>query len=170
LLGLVRPPRAWLALVGLVALAFNLYFDRGLYRYPSESEKLMFVEEVARRTGSNRVLFVQAEESTFRLLALLLRSLHGISVVRVAHVAGRPEMAIIGRYAAELSLTDAAVLSTLAPAEGRAFAELSLLERYFSQQGVIYPTDYAEHRRTYYLYDLDFAGDATGQAPSAPTL
>jgi hypothetical protein len=169
LLGLFRPPRGWLALVGLVALAFNLYFDRGLYRYPSENEKLRFVEQVARKVGGNRVLFVRAGEPTFQLLAVLLQSLHGISVVRVAHLRGEPEITTVERYAARLSLTDAAVLSTVAPAEGCAFAELSMRERRFTQRGIVYPTDHSERVRVYYLYDLVFAGDESGKAAAPPT-
>jgi hypothetical protein len=118
-----RPPR----LAGpprLVGLGFNLYFDRGLCRYPSETQRLRFVEQVARRVGGNRVLFARAGDATHRLLAVLLQSLHGISVVRVAHLRGLPETSVIERYAAELGLTDAAVLSTLAPPAGRAFTVL----------------------------------------------
>ena len=168
LLGHFRPPRGWLALVGLVALAFNLYFDRGLYRYPSESEKLRFVEDVARRVGGNRVFFVRAGEPTFRLLVVLLQNLHGISVVRVAHLRGQTETTLIERYAAELSLSDAAVLSTVAPAEGRAFAVLQLVERRFAQRGVVYPTDHYERLRSYYFYDLVFAGDDGGRPAPPP--
>jgi hypothetical protein len=159
LLGHFRPPRFWLALLAVVALAFNFYFDRGLYRYPSETEKLRFVEEVARRVGGNRVLFVRAEDPTYRLIAVLLQSLHGISVVRVAHLGGQPETTLIERYAAALGLTDAGVLSTLVPPAGRAFTLLPLVERGFAEQGILYPTNHFERRRGYYLYDLAFARD-----------
>jgi hypothetical protein len=167
LLGRFRPPPLRLAVLAAAALAFNLHFDRGLHRFPTESERLRFVEEVARRVGGNRVLFVRAGEPTHRLLAVLLPSLRGIPVVRVAHLRGRPETAVIERYAAALGLADAAVLSTQAPPEGRAFTALPLVERRFAQQGIAYPTDHLEGLRTYYLYDLVFRGGEDGGAPPA---
>jgi len=168
LLGHLPPPRSVLVLLALVALAFNAYFDRGLYRYPSESEKMRFVEEVGRRVGENRVLFVRAGEPSLRLLSLLLQSLHGISVVRVAHLRGQPERPVVERYATELNLTDAAVLSTLAPADGRAFTVVPLLERGFTERGILYPTTYHERVRRYYLYDLVFAGEGRDEAGTPP--
>jgi hypothetical protein len=167
LLGHFRPPRGGLALLALVALAFNLTFDRGLLLYPSETEKMAFVEEVARRAEGKRVLFVRAGEPIHRLLAVLLPSLSGIEVVRVAHLRGRPETAVIERYAAALGLAAAAVLTTVAPPAGRAYAELSLVDRRFVRQGIVYPTDHFEGRRTCYLYELVFARDDEG-GPAVP--
>ncbi|HTP25705.1 MAG TPA: hypothetical protein VMK12_08605 [Anaeromyxobacteraceae bacterium] len=169
LLGHLRSPRGQLSLLALVGLSFNLYFDRGLYRHPSETGQLSFVEDVARNVGGNRVLFVRAGEPTLRLLAVLLQSLHGISVVRVAHLQGQSESSIIERYAAELGLTDGAVLSTFAPTAGRAFVVLSLAEHPFAQRGVVYPTDDSESLRRYYLYDRTFGSTpAADGVPSRP--
>ncbi len=170
LLGHFQPRSGTVAALALVGLSFNLYFDWGLYRYPSENEKLRFVEEVAGRVGDNRVLFVRADERTHRLLAVLLQSLHGISVVRVAHLRGQPETTLIARYASDLGLPDAAVLSTFMPAGGRPFAVLPTLERGFTERGVVYPTQYAERVRRCYLYDLVFPRDAgRGGTDSAPS-
>ena len=168
LLGRFRPSRGVLALLGAVGLGFNLYFDRGLYRYPSESEKLRFVQEVADRVGQGRVLFVRADLPIFRLLAVPLQSLRGISVIRIAHLRGRPETTLIERYAARLGLTDAAVLSTFTPANDHAFALLSMVDRDFSERRIVYPTSHFERLRSYHLYELVFAGDRGGEGASAP--
>ncbi|HEX9186456.1 MAG TPA: hypothetical protein VGB87_05265, partial [Vicinamibacteria bacterium] len=168
LLGHVPPPRGGTVLLALVALGFNLTFDLGLLRYPSETEKMGFVEEVARRAEGKRVLFVRAGEPIHRLLAVLLPSLRGIEVVRVAHLRGQPETTLIERYAAALGLADAAVLSTVSPPAGRAYTELSLVERRFVQQGIVYPTDHLEGRRSYYVYELVFARDEGGTAVPPP--
>lgn len=165
LLGQFQPRPGTLAVLALVGLSFNLYFDWGLYRLPSESEKLEFVEKVATRVGDNRVLFVRADEPTHRLLAVLLQSLHGISVVRVAHLRGAPEMTLIERYAAELGLPDAAVLSTFSPAPEHPFAVLTMVDRRLPERRIVYPTQYSERVRRYYFYDLVFAGNRSGGAP-----
>lgn len=156
LLGQVRPGRATLALLALVGLGFNVYFDQVFYRYPAEGENLRFVQDVAGRVGRKRVLFVCADQPTHRLLALSLASLRDISVVRVAHLPGQPEMTLIERYSAQLGLSDAAVLSTFPPGDDRAFAVLELPERGFAQLEVVYPTEFVERQKRYYLYDLAF--------------
>jgi hypothetical protein len=165
LLGHFQTRPGTLAVVALVGLSFNLYFDRALYRVPSENEKLEFVEEVATRVGDDRVLFVRADERTYRLLALLLRSLHGISVVRVANLHGAAETPLVERYAAELRLPDAAVLSTYVPAPKQPFSVLTLVDRGLPERSIVYPTEPSERVRRYYLYDLVFAGSRSAGAP-----
>jgi hypothetical protein len=165
LLGHFQPRPGTLAVLALVGLSFNLYFDWGLHRLPSESEKLEFVEEVATRVGDNRVLFVRANVRTHRLLALLLQSRHGISVVRVANLRGASETPLIERYAADLGLPDAAVLSTFIPAPEHPFAVLTMVDGGLPERRIVYPTQYAEKVRRYYLYDLVFAGNRSAGAP-----
>ena len=165
LLGHFQPRPGTLAVLALVGLSFNLYFDWGLHRLRSESEKLEFVEEVATRVGDNRVLFVRANERTHRLLALLLQSRHGISVVRVANLRGAPETPLIERYAADLGLPDAAVLSTFIPAPEHPFAVLTMVDGGLPERRIVYPTQYTEKVRRYYLYDLVFAGNRSAGAP-----
>jgi hypothetical protein len=168
LLGRFPPSRGTLVLLAAVGFGFNLYFDRGLYCYPSESEKVRFVQEVAERVGQGRVLFVRADLPIFRLLALPLQSLRGISVVRVAHLRGQPETTLIERYAARLGLTDAAVLSAFTPENDRAFALLSMVDRDFSERRIVYPTSHFERLRRYYLYELVFEGDRGGEGAAVP--
>lgn len=167
LLGAVRSSRVTLALVALVGISFNLYFDRALYHYPSGTEKLHFVQEVAEKVGRDRVLFVRENERAYRLLAVLEESLHGIPVVRVTRTPGAPPMRLVERYAAQLGLRDAAILATDPPADGRAFTILELAERGFPQRGIAYPTQHVEWSTRYYLYDLVSTGDRQRHAEAS---
>jgi hypothetical protein len=158
----VWPGRPTLALVGLVGLAFNIYFDRGLYLYPAETEKLRFVDAVAEGVGRGHVLFVREDEDVYRLLALLEVNLHGIPVVRVTASPGVPPLRLVAQYAAQLGLTDAAILGRRPPADGRASKVLELVEHRFPEHGVIYPTTLVEWSTRYYLYGLLPAGRPGG--------
>jgi hypothetical protein len=159
LLGNVGLGRGTLALVALVGIGFNLYFDRALYRYPSSSEKLRFVQAVAEKVGRDRVLFVREDERACQLLVILEQSLHGIAVVRVTRSPGVPPMRLVERYAAQLGLHDAAILASVPPADRRPFAMLELKERGFPQRGIAYPTQHAEWSTQYYVYHLVSPGD-----------
>jgi hypothetical protein len=154
-----RPRRAKAAaLITLVGLAFSLPFDVAFCRAPPDDYKLRFVQEVAARVGSNGTLFLRADEPTFRLLALSLQCLNGITVVRVAHLRGLPELDLIERYATRLGLSHAAVLSALEPHD-QAFRILWVEDNDFAQRGILYPTETYGRRRPYYLYDAIFAPD-----------
>jgi hypothetical protein len=162
LLGQLRTSRATVALIALVGIAFNVRFDLALYRYPTEIEKLRFVDAVAERVGRDRVLFVREDERVYRLLALLETDLHGIPVVRVARSPGLPPLELVGQYAAQLGLTGAAILAASPPSDGRAFTVLDLPERGFPQRGVVYPTRHLEWSTRYYLYNVCFMGNRSG--------
>jgi hypothetical protein len=166
LLGHFPRARGALALLALLGIAFNLYFDRLFLRYPSESEKLRFVQEVAERVGGDRVLFVRGEARLHQLLALTLGSLHGIPVVRVAHLRGESPLPLIERYAARLGLGGAAVLSAVPPEDGRPSEVMEVVERRLPQR-VQYPTEYFERPLRYYLYDVVTGTSSGSRSPGS---
>jgi hypothetical protein len=148
--------RRALILLGSLALAFNLFFDRAFYRPPRDDDKLRFVLGVAGKVRRGGTLFVRADLRTFRLLALGVQSLRGAEVVRVAHLRGMPEGARIAEYAAMLHLAGATVLSTVRPADVPGVEVIEVADRELAQRSVVYPTEYYDRKSRYYVYDVAF--------------
>ena len=91
-----------------------------LHRNPTYTDEMRFVEEVATRVGDHRVLFARnlwrKHRMIRRLLAFPLAQVHGISQISVLGREGSPADEAIARYAQQLRLRDAAVLSLEPPA------------------------------------------------------
>lgn len=151
-----------LALVPIlvVGLAFNLRFDVVLLCNPISTGRLAFVREVARQVGDKRVLFVlnRKRDNPLRreLLALPLYHLYGISLINVVNRPDTPARRLMERYAAQLHLRTAAVLSGRPPDDGRSHGDVVLPERHL-RSGILYAREASPERiRHYCIYEEAF--------------
>jgi len=159
LLEVFRVRARGVAVLALVGLAFNLYFAVALYRNPTYTDEMRFVEDVAARVGGNRVLFARnlwrQHRMVRRLLAFPLAHVHGIAQISVLDREGSPADEAIARYAQQLRLRDAAVLALEPPSDGRAFATVELTQRMLAKAR-FYPHASVERVRRFYLYNVAF--------------
>ncbi len=158
----------WVGALALAGLAFNLYFAVALHRNPTYTDEMRFVEEVATRVGDHRVLFARnlwrKHRMIRRLLAFPLAQAHGISQISVLGREGSPADEAIARYAQQLRLRDAAVLSLEPPPDGRAFATVELTQRMLARAR-FYPHSSVERVHRFYLYNVAFEPPAARPSP-----
>jgi hypothetical protein len=155
----LRARPVWILLL-LAGLAFNLRFDVVLLLNPIDNGRLAFVQAVARRVGDGRVLFVlnRKRDNPLRreLLALPLYHLHEISLINVVDRPDAPARRLMERYAAQLHIRTAAVLSGRPPEDEREYQTVRLSGRRL-RSGILYPRETVPERvRLYFIYEEAF--------------
>lgn len=159
LVGAFRVHARWVALLALVGLGFNLPFAFALAASRPYSDEMRFVEDVADRVGEHRVLFTRnlwrANRTTRRLLGFTLAHGHGISQISVLRRKDAPAREAMARYARQLGLRDAAVLSFRPPRDGRSFSTVTLVKRRLGRAR-FYPYRGTKQVLRFYLYNVRF--------------
>jgi hypothetical protein len=159
LVGAFRFRAAVLAGLVVAGLAFNVRHGSVLYRSPVRQDELRFVQEVGNRVGKHRVLFIRNDERNDReallMLALPLAARWNTAVINVVGTAEMSADRLIRKYARQLQLRDAGVLTRRPPGDGNGFESVVLMRRQL-QPSILYPTETREWRRQYFLHNVVF--------------